>query len=99
MDIFNDRSRYWEKSRRVREAFYRQTLADLLHLAFDPQTLKVPDPHFLENLLRELVRMVEPSWVIDEVDRHLVRAEMTQALETLQSYAHAIAENRITLTH
>lgn len=99
METFNAQIKYWEMPRRVRETFARSHLADLLHTAFDREILKTPHGDLLEDFVRALVVSIEPTWVIDEVDRTLVRAEITQAFEALQSCAQAIASNRITPTH
>jgi hypothetical protein len=73
MGTFEDRARYWEASRRVRESFYRYTLADLLALVFDvteipggsrPPVAQLADDEFehVVRLLQDRIRAVEPAW-------------------------------------
>jgi len=86
-----DRMEHWEMSRRLREEYARSRLDELLNFAFDPKVLQFPDAHLLGDLFTGLVGLFEPDWEIDQPEPHAMRAQITKAVEELQSYARAIA--------
>jgi hypothetical protein len=79
-------AQYWEGSRRLRDAFSRHVLADLLEIAYSEiDTMRDDELRRLVAQLQQHLREVEPGWAL--TPGHESRAELRRALETIRADA------------
>jgi hypothetical protein len=95
---------YLERSRQVRETFFRYALGDLLHQAFSAdEILAMPDDGIDDFLygVRDRVGAVEPAWraAMEELrttPSKRLRGDLAKAFETIRAIAQRVATMQAT---
>ena len=98
---YEDRQKYWEASRRVRESWARFELGNVLFWAFDHELSNLPEDQLEDFLYHARVSVVgaEPAWKpamdrLKGVPVTSLRPDLKQAFATIRELARDIATGK-----